>query len=506
MLRWKRALALVAGVVAIGWLVAGFLRRDDSCYSPGKLAWAHATLEQDCAACHVDFSPIRGDAWLARALSTTNVVDQQCKRCHPVGDHHPNQVRTETSCASCHLEHQGRDALLTRTTDRSCTECHADLKGHSKGPTNFEDVSRFDREHHPEFKSIATDPGRLKFSHRRHLARGLTFGPLDRPDAWTLDKIPASFQKQYQGFAEESQLLKLDCSACHRSGVRERAPTAQGESRPEAVSARSSGDYMGPIIYEAHCQACHPLNFKPPSETLNEPDSSDLIPHRLTSKQIGQFLERAYSALVFKQETSLWDEVISPPRNLPHKPVAEHEVTMRRQLEQGISDASSRLRVVCSKCHGFAQPQTHANQLPEIAAVNVPQMWLKHARFDHAPHKATALACRDCHAGASLDDEPPAWTKDLRNSRPIDATATLDNSEVLIPGIEKCLDCHGPSVTNDDRDRGGARFDCVECHWYHPDRDALSEAAAGGDRRFDKNRCLLERAGRATSLAKRASG
>jgi hypothetical protein len=51
----------------------------------------------------------------------------------------------------------------------------------------------------------------------------------------------------------------------------------------------------------------------------------------------------------------------------------------------------------------------------------------------------------------------------------------LDNGEILIPGIRTCLECHGPSVTQGDRPRGGARTDCVECHWYHPDREPHGE-------------------------------
>ena len=362
--------------------------------------------------------------------------------------------------------------MLTRIADRACTNCHADLKAHSTTAVDFADVSRFDEHHHPEFKAIASDPGTLKFSHRRHLSLGLTLGPLNRADAWTLDKIPASFRQQYQGFVEKNQFLKLDCSACHLSGARHGAPTAQGASGPANDATRTSGDYMRPIVYESHCQACHPLNFKPPREPLDETDASEVIPHRLTSKQIGQFLERAYSALILKQDPSLWDRVVVPPRELPGKPSIEDDVTVRRQREEGIRLASSHLHSVCSKCHHLAE----ADPLPEVHSVKVPQVWLKHARFDHAAHRFKT--CRHCHANESLNDQPPAWTKDLRAAGPIDGVGTLDNGEVLIPGIRSCLECHGPSTTQEDRSRGGARTDCVECHWSHPDRETHGEQAA----------------------------
>ncbi len=488
-------LALVAVVVAVGWLAPGFLKHDESRYSPGDLAWAHATWEQDCAACHVDFNPIRSDAWLARAGNKLNQVDRQCKQCHDEPDHHPHQVSSQTSCTNCHTEHRGRDAMLTRTLDRACTECHADLKAHSTAAVDFKDVSRFDSDpkHHPEFRSIAADPGTLKFSHRRHLALGLTFGPLDRSDACKLDeKFPASFRRQYEGFVKENQLLKLECSACHQLGPGEGAATAQGASGPDVVSPRSSGDYMRPVIYETHCQACHPLNFKPPSDPSWEPDSSEVIPHRLKPDQIRQFLDRAYSALILKQDPSLWDWVVLPPRDLPHKPVTEEEVTRRLQLERGISEASSHLHAECSKCHKLAE----ASPLPQVETVKVPQVWLQHARFDHARHKATKLVCRDCHGGASLNDAPPAWTKDLRVAPPIDGAAGLDNGEVLIPGIQKCLECHAAVVSKDGQLRGGARFDCVECHRYHPDREAHDKQAVD----LQRSSVRLQQAGSVGSI------
>jgi predicted CXXCH cytochrome family protein len=480
MLRWKRLLALLAAVMAMGWLAAGLLRHDEIA-SPGELAWAHASGERDCAACHVNFSPIRGDALLAGTGGTSNAADQRCKVCHgDVVDHHPIQVLQETACASCHTEHRGRDAVLTRTADRACTQCHADLDRHSKDAVHFQKVSHFDPdpEHHPEFKSIAADPGTLKFSHRRHLALGLTFGPLDRSDACRLDeKFPPSFRQQYEGFVKENQLLKLDCSACHQLGARDGASTSSGASGPGAASPRSTGEYMRPVNYETHCQACHPLNFRPPSDQSCKPDSSEDIPHRLKPDQICQFVERAYSALVLQDDSSLLDKVVSPPRSLPSKPATQDELTRRLEFEEGMNLASSHLHAVCSKCHQLAE----ANRWPQVDPVNVPELWLQHARFNHAAHQATKRVCRDCHANESLNDQPPGWTKDLQAAGPIDGAGTLDNGEILIPGIRTCLECHAPSATQDDRPRGGARTDCVECHWYHPDRDARGASAAGSE-------------------------
>ena len=41
-----------------------------------------------------------------------------------------------------------------------------------------------------------------------------------------------------------------------------------------------------------------------------------------------------------------------------------------------------------------------AEAVERIALPEVPQVWLKHARFDHGPHTARGIDCRDCHKDA----------------------------------------------------------------------------------------------------------
>ena len=471
----KRVLAAVAAVLAIGWLAIGFFRHDESRYSPGPLAWAHATLETQCSACHVDFAAIRGDAWMASGTAST--MNRQCQHCHSGAIHHHTQIPTESSCSSCHQEHQGRQTTLARISDRACTECHANLKSHSSTPPQIADnVTRFDAQHHPEFKSNATDPGSLKFSHRRHLTAGLSFGPPDRPDAMTLEKIPANFRRQYERFAEANGLVKLDCSACHQP---DSAGGPMGSpAMPASSSSRSAGAYMRPIQFEQNCQACHPLSFEPARGNPSEPGISDIMPHGLNSKQMDQFLERAYSARFLHDDPNFLDQPVTPKSPLPHKPTMRPEATtIRDQLQKKMSGARSHLCAVCSKCHEFSPLPAEDGQWPEVAAVNVPRVWLKHARFDHSAHRATGHQdgksnCRDCHLSGSLDDTPPAWAENIEDASVAPATSMLDHREVLIPGMSKCLECHGPATNEDNKSRGGARFDCAECHWYHAGQDA----------------------------------
>jgi hypothetical protein len=118
----------------------------------------------------------------------------------------------------------------------------------------------------------------------------------------------------------------------------------------------------------------------------------------------------------------------------------------------------------CAKCHQLKMPDPSPADfaLPDVEPANIPQVWLRHARFDHAAHRH--MSCADCHAQAY----PPQGSGDPPSPTP-------DQDVVMIAGRDVCLKCHspGPAISAPRADRfasgapGGARFDCVECHQYH---------------------------------------
>jgi hypothetical protein len=89
----------------------------------------------------------------------------------------------------------------------------------------------------------------------------------------------------------------------------------------------------------------------------------------------------------------------------------------------------------CSYCH--REPiHRRADGLPAYAMPQIPERWFCYSRFSHEVHRP--LDCLACHAGAP---------------------ASKETSDVLMPNIEQCRQCHKPY--------GGARSDCAECHLYH---------------------------------------
>jgi len=86
----------------------------------------------------------------------------------------------------------------------------------------------------------------------------------------------------------------------------------------------------------------------------------------------------------------------------------------------------------CEFCHTLSSAP---DRLPRVAPTAIPARWLPHSVFDHGAHRP--LACTECHK----------------------ATASTDTTDVLLPSITVCRECH--------RQGGGARAGCVECHIYH---------------------------------------
>jgi len=90
--------------------------------SPGPLSTAHAKLSDDCQACHVPFH---------------RVADLKCRGCHARNTELVERRATAfhaqaSGCSTCHVEHQGRGARISRMEHAivhpsvACTACHFD--------------------------------------------------------------------------------------------------------------------------------------------------------------------------------------------------------------------------------------------------------------------------------------------------------------------------------------------------------------------------------------------
>ena len=472
-------LLAVVGVALATSVALGF---SATLASPGKVHSVHAAWEHDCSVCHEPLSPTSSRNGLQEMLKAGPVSDKLCQNCHSGPPHHPGREKESEvgSCSSCHVEHRGRHSQLSQVSDSLCTNCHANLEQHTEDhkPVYENKITGFDIDH-PQFKigppgqrrelgskdNPPRDPGKLKFNHKLHLTEGLTVG-------WKLDRIDKSMLERYKklqppGRNKNEDLVHLKCGACHQLDGAE-APKAAAIGDP----GRTTGEYMQPVTYEQHCKACHPLTFDPAVPNVE-------VPHLLQPAEVRRFLWGVYAGEEVKKRAP--DKKPAADRPLPgHNLTREELDEMRARMSGNVNAAESALYVkaldkavkgaftgkpMCALCHQFDWPP--GEKLPkEILPTDVPRVWFPHSKFTHKAHRMAG--CLECH----------------------DAEKSTTNTDILLPGIENCQECHRPAGVEDGKKVGGVRHDCVACHRYH--LGDAPEAGPGARKRGIKVRKTLQ--------------
>jgi hypothetical protein len=481
---WKLWLSLAAVVLTVGWWGTGWLSSGEIGrlrYSRGPLANVHAMWDAKCSACHQPVTPIDSKSWLASYFGETQASDHKCKTCHAGPKHHQSEIAADVpSCARCHGEHRGRDASLVRThqANAECLRCHGNLAKHTQnGQTEFDNVTGFHTDH-PAFKSPGRtgDPGKLHFSHARHLAAGMPQlthdgkAPDDAVRIWTYRDIPDEsdrlrYWKQQHSDAIPIDLfapVKLDCASCH--GLESDDFDIAGSRRHAAGlhTTAESSKYMLPITYENQCKACHPLTV--------EQGDADPVPHGLQVNDVQKLLEGVFISRFLTGQPP----VASQPggRPMPGRAVADDPQAARDFIDKEIKNAERYLfqsAAGCKRCHGH-----ETKPLESIESTNVPDSWFKHASFDHAAHRA--LDCVVCHDKVG--------------------TSTTEK-DILLPGLKPepsekiCQQCHAPATGSGHSAKGGARSDCIECHRYH-NRDQPHQGIGANARSVRRKAMLSE--------------
>jgi hypothetical protein len=305
---------------------------------------------------------------------------------------------------------------------------------------NLDHISAFDLANHPDFQSLARDPGKLEFNHQLHMSAGMDTKKKGDPN-WSLEKIRLADRSRYR--ENDSGVIQLDCNSCHcLDSVDFRFPGNRLEGVPVSVlRARSPGDYFLPITYENQCRPCHVLTAK----AIDDPHSPQItIPHRLQPGQVHDFLWGTvlnhYDEVKHKEQSQ--KELFDPQRReelAGEKPkninVEEGISLILQQKVKNIERILYPEKQTCRECHRY-DLQNNRTVPKTIEPPHVPEIWLQRALFNHTAHRA--LKCTQCHEMAETSDK---------------------SDDVLIPGIKTCVECHAPGK--------GARFDCTECHRYH---------------------------------------
>ncbi|MGQ0585866.1 MAG: FHA domain-containing protein [Gammaproteobacteria bacterium] len=337
------------------------------------------------------------------------VRNEACLACHrnqaQHGDHPEILALDDMSdarCGSCHLEHTGRDALIARKTEL-CTDCHADPDDRFAA-ARLAPVSRFNTDHPGFTLSLpAWENGQV-----RRIEVAQDAGPAREQSRL---KFPHDAHLVREGVASPEGKRVLACADCHKP----------------------MGTSFTPIRMEDHCQSCHQLDFDPEVEGRR-------LPHRAPGEVAAIILDHyARMALVGGVQEPAAPEAVRLLRR-PGEALRteERQAAMgwaQARAEQTMDDVFSRR--VCVVCHEVVRTDV-ASRPYDVEKVALTATFFTGARFDHSAHKTES--CERCH----------------------DANQSKLSTDVLVPPLANCRECHGDPGT---RNRLGTA--CIDCHGFH---------------------------------------
>jgi predicted CXXCH cytochrome family protein len=375
----------------------------DALWTSGPLDAAHRFIGNDCTGCHVNpFQPVR---------------NLECEACHAEVQHHVDVRSADLAlfdrerCAQCHFEHKEPATLVLRD-QRLCTDCHARM---SKLKSNalVENSSDFGS-NHPEFRLAV-------------LAEDQIVAPGVWRPMWLEASNPATFEeKSHLKFSHEQHLnpkgIKsplgervLECADCHK-------PNASGRE-------------MMPIRMEIQCSGCHSLHF-------DEHDPSSGVPHGDLPRMFRALREHFSRQYLEAGSPARPDGGMRRPGGEARQMSLEEQRRARDWADtQSLKMARELLeRRVCVDCHDVTHVvgATGFDQW-KVSPVRLTQNWMPRARFNHAAH--ITEPCTSCHEAAPRSKQ---------------------SSDILMPQIGKCRECHG-GVSDSNK----LESDCVMCHRFH---------------------------------------
>jgi hypothetical protein len=475
-------------------------------YSKGPVASAHAFIAEKCEFCHGEgennTKPVGFFKQLMRAPT-----DEACLACHEAPVHHQGNQPPAPACASCHVEHQGHDALfrLSHVQDRACVNCHKDLDEAVRKanvqlvvdvhPAGARYIHKFNGTEpgvdgaHPEFKATSERiaiikkefvPLNLVFHHAKHVGPMLSVKGKTDP-------------------------VTLQCSDCHRPIIAKDdddwnyrlASSSKNQKMPslgQRLHADAGREIMSMPTYENNCADCHNLQFDCRfKESVPHPKS---FLHSFPNPKIDSNEEDRYREYLKQELGNLHDVVETKYKDKDSKPncgcspdcaalskrfcPAEQPCpgnpSQPRIPEQGdlpsltpemrqknVERAEIVLQQQCKQCH-----QTDANSplsrepklenLPIVKRINLQPRQMPHSIFSHEAH--IAFTCGSCHG-----DLPPVPS--CCQDTPV---VDRDIPDVKLPLIKSCETCH-----NGNPDHAGhAENSCFLCHQYHDWNDGAS--------------------------------
>jgi predicted CXXCH cytochrome family protein len=336
-----------------------------------------------------------------------------CAACHVNTQHHadpvafPDHDLTEARCSSCHKDHQGPNPLF-HANQQLCADCHQDLRDDAPN-TTLENAADFGT-NHPQFRpTVSTDPDKNIWTRI-----SLDDDPKELSNLKFTHKTHLDAKKMRLPTGGTKQLM---CASCH--------------------TVEPGGALMKKVSMETHCSDCHRLTFDPSAPTRQVSHGKP----KVVLRELSEF----YAARAL--EGGVIDETApAVVRRRPGTSLSEPEReealdwsrTRTAQAASYIFSASQ-----CGTCHTVVKGENHADWT--VRPVRLTDRWQPKSIFSHNKHRD--MQCTDCHA----------------------TSESMSSTDVLLPKIEMCRDCHGGDKSTDK-----VPSTCIMCHGFHsPDQPPM---------------------------------
>jgi hypothetical protein len=408
---------------------------------PGQVIEGHAEYENQCSMCHQKFERRK-----QRALCLDCHEDIAADIEKPAGFHGRSRRTRSAPCATCHTDHEGRDAdivqldetdfdhdftdfpLLGKHAENECSACHAADEKHRDAPTECYACHEEDDSH----------GGTL----------GTKCGDCHSPVEWQ----DVEFDHDTTGYPLIGKHLEPACLDCHEDNTFQNTPTAcydchaeddahEGRSGNECGNCHSpkgwddtSFDHNRDTDFildgkhaEQNCDGCH--SEDPFSDDL---DTACISCHLENDNHDGHFGENCDTC----HATSGWAEVRF-----------DHEQTA------GYALIGAHAEVECTACH-----------IEPIFDVELARDCLACHEDDDAHEGSQGTECLDCHNEASWKDDV-FFDHDLTRFPLLGKHVETDcgechESHVFRDAAEDCIGCH----RENDSHEGRFGENCAHCH------------------------------------------
>ena len=384
----------------------------DALWSSGPLHAAHeqATGGQ-CGSCHQKLFE--------------RVQDSACLSCHTgIRDHVTEAHLAMTTlgdpprCATCHREHNDPSSYLVDNGDALCIDCHRKPE-HGFGELAVAPVGGFSPTHHPPFAARLLMPTMEDHGTGPKFNWSETVVPLDGAREQSNLKFSHAQHLDPDRVLRTSDSQALGCADCHR--------------------LEPDGQLFAPISMANQCASCHELTF--------DPDALDRqLPHGKPNEVIltlQDYFTRKYS----DPNAGRTERV---RRRLPGD--EEEEKCSGSPFDCAMRSAKKEIetqftRRGCIGCHIVNDTQNEVLlERFQVHPIRLARDYFPAGRFDHRSHQIQGKltgdeACASCHK----------------------AKTSEDSSELMLPALDTCTECHGDSPS-----RERVVVQCVSCHAYHP--------------------------------------